>query len=943
MRRLASRSPLGLRSTANALALLPLAAFACAATLAQQPSSPATPAAAKAPALAQNYGKLPLSFEANQGQTDPQVRFLSRGNGYSLFLTNNFAVLALTKSEPCSADSLKESTNPIAPKSNLLASTRTNPHLVISTVAKRSGEICGSTPSQANNKTDTIHMELSNSNPNAAIEGANQLPGTANYFIGNDPHKWHSNVPTYAKVKYAGVYPGVDLVYYGNQRQLEYDFIVQPNANPNQVKLHFAGAAKLTLTPQGDLMVIAKNGEIVFHKPVIYQNASESASDSTSQREPVDGRFELLTNNSVGFTVGTYDRSRELVIDPVLAYSTYLGGAGSDQANAIAVDSTGSAYVTGYTFSAKFPTLDPYQAINSDTSNGVAFVTKLNAEGTALIYSTYLGGSTACGPDTLGISLPGDVGNGIAVDADGNAYVAGQACSKDFPTTKGAFQTINNAANSKAPNAFVIKLDPAGTSLLYSTFVGGTGQSNAGDVAQAIVTDSSGAAYIGGTAFSSNFPTTSGAFQTSNDTFPGDSAFVSKINASGSGLVYSTYLDGASGPSDVSGIAADSAGNAYVTGYVQSRNFPVTSNAFQSSFKGSSPGGVNAFLSKLNPTGSGLLYSTYLGGSGDNTVNYGDYGDGIAIDGAGNAYIGGETYSHDFPISSGSYQTKNNVAVGQPTGFAAKLNTETGALAFSTYMGGSGADAINGIAIDAAGNAYLAGFTYSTDFPTAGGPYQTTNKAAANKSYNAFITELNSTGSSLSYSSYFGGNGVAKPLNGDSAAAIAFSAGGAYMAGAAASTNFPTTASAYQSANKASAGNSNAFIAHFEFTTPSTTTLTSDGNPEPLGAKVTFTADVTGAAGSGTPTGTSASASTKPPPSSSPSTTPATPPTPPPPSPPESTPSSPPTPETQPTSPAPAPRYPKRSTAPPPPSPPSPAAANPPPTARPSPTHSWSW
>jgi hypothetical protein len=401
-------------------------------------AAPVAAAAAKSAALAAEYGKLPLSFEANRGQTDSHVKFLSRGNGYALFLTDKAAVLELTKSEPSKADKTKS--------------------------AARA------------NKTDVIRMELAGASQSAQVTGAEQLPGTANYFVGNDSSKWHTNVPTFAKVRYAGVYPGVDLVYYGNQSQLEYDFVVAPKADPKAVQLHFAGAEKLKLAANGDLIVAAKDGEIAFHKPVVYQAVN-------GQRQPVDGSFTLLARNTVGFTLGSYDRSREVVIDPTLAYSTYLGGSspsenlGGNAAYDVAVDSAGSAYVTGSTGNASFPvTSGAFQT----EARGI-FIAKFNGAGTALEYSTYLGGTNG-----------GDTAYGIAVDASENAYLTGRACTTDFPVTSGAFQNHNRT--TLGCDAFVTKLNPDGSALVYSSYLGGSAGSgnNAADSASSIAVDASG-------------------------------------------------------------------------------------------------------------------------------------------------------------------------------------------------------------------------------------------------------------------------------------------------------------------------------------------------------------------------------------------------------------------------------------------------------------------
>jgi len=436
-------------------------------------------------------------------------------------------------------------------------------------------------------KTDVVRMELAGASPALRVEGGDKLPGIANYFIGNDPAKWHSNVPTYAKVKYSGVYPGVDLVYYGNQRHLEYDFVVTPGADPKPVRLHFAGAEKLALTEAGDLTVSARNGQIIFHKPVIYQTKD-------GRREPVNGQFALLAKNTVGFDLGAYDHARALVIDPMLAYSSYLGGGpgwGTD-IYAIAVDGSGNAYVTGETASPSFPvTNGAFETVFEADS---AFITKFNPSGTVLVYSTYLGESCAAN------------GQAIAVDGSGNAYVAGTKCG-GFPTTAGAFDTTTGGA-------FVTKLNSTGSALVYSTLLGGNSTTNPGDydAAYGIAVDESGNAYVTGGTGSPDFPVTAGAFQkvnkapTSNPALDGD-AFVTKLNPAGSALVYSTSLGGSVG--DIAnGIAVDNTGAAYVTGFNESSDFPLTPGAFQT---------VKAFtfVTKLNSSGLALVYSTYLASS----------------------------------------------------------------------------------------------------------------------------------------------------------------------------------------------------------------------------------------------------------------------------------------------------------------------------------------
>jgi Bacterial Ig-like domain (group 3)/Beta-propeller repeat len=773
-----------------------------------------------APALAESYGKLPLSFEANRGQSDPQVKFLSRGSGYSLFLTDSAAVLALTKGTASSKRGLDRS--------------------------GVAGEKPG--PSAGAAKTDVVRMELSGASHGVQLTGAEQLPGTANYFIGNDPKKWHSNVPTYAKVRYTGVYPGVDLVYYGNQRQLEYDFVVVPGGDPKQVCLRFAGARKLRLNADGDLEVIAKDGEIAFHKPVVYQMKD-------GQRQPVEGRFTLRARNNIGFALGSYDRNLALVIDPVLEYSTYLGGSGSDYAYGIAVDAAGEAYLTGTTTSADFPvTSGAYQPANHGSGN--AFITKVNSSGTGLVYSTYLGGNSF------------DRGQGIAVDAAGDAFLTGGTASTDFPVTPGAFQIVNKAAAKSTYNAFVAKLNPSGTGLVYSTYLGGSGivsgNGPLGDYGTSIVPDAAGDAFVAGYAPSTDFPTTSGAFQTVNKAAANatTNVFIVKLNPAGTGLIYSTYLGGSGGGSGLGrsgdqgeGLAADAAGNTYVVGQTFSADFPVTPGAFQVVNDAAANAKDSAFMTKLNPSGTALVYSTYLGGSGYN------FGLGIAVDASGSAYLAGGTTSTDFPVTSGAFQVVNDAAGGESAlannAFIAKLNPAGSGLVYSTYLGGSNDDFGSSLAVDTSGNAHVAGSTASTDFPITGDAFQSVNNAAATQSFNVFMVKLNPAGTALIYSTYLGGSA------GDFGNGIAVDAAGdAYVVGQASSTDFPVTPGAFQTMNNAAANRgSNAFVAKFALAasstlTPTATAVASSGNPTSPGANVTLTAHVTATSGTGIPTGT---------------------------------------------------------------------------------------
>jgi hypothetical protein len=677
--------------------------------------------------LSETYGKLPLHFEVNRGQTDPQVKFLARGSRGSLFLTSNEAVLIFTKPEPVVKDKLPM----IKPKRREKA-TQT-----------------------------VLSMRFVGANPKARVEGQEELPGKTNYFIGNDPTKWRTNVPTYAKVQYTNVYPRIDLIYYGKQGQLEYDFVVGPGADPKRILLGFQGADRLEVDASGDLVMHTAAGTIRQQKPIIYQEVNGG-------RREIPGGYVLKGARRVGFQVAAYDASRPLVIDPVLFYSTYLGGSGNDDGIGIAVDAAGNAYVIGDTPSVNFPTtpgaFQPALAGSFD-----AFVTKLNPTGSGLVYSTYLGGSAN---DDFGLRL--------AVDAAGNAYVGGQTFSADFPTTPGAFQTAFGGAR----DAFVTKLNPTGSALVYSTYLGGSGE----DGAVGIAVDAAGNTYVTGFTESANFPTTPGAFQTAFGGGPED-AFVTKLNPVGSGLLYSTYLGGSGDDFGGLGIAIDAAGNAYVTGATSSSNFPTTLGAFQTAFGG---GPEDAYVTKLHATGSALLYSTYLGGSGD------DIAFDIATDATGNAYVIGDTNSTDFPTTPGAFQTSLGGVGPRGVGdaFVTKLNPTGSMLVYSTYLGGSGDEDGVGIAVDASGDSHVTGVTNSTDFPTIPGAFQSTLGGVGTFGIgDAFVAKLNPTGSGLVYSTYLGGSGD------DSGIGIAVDNlpnPNAYVTGVTESTDFPTSPGAFQ-------------------------------------------------------------------------------------------------------------------------------------------------
>jgi hypothetical protein len=705
------------------------------------------------PRLVAGYGKLPVSFEANQGQADARVKFLARGRGYGLFLTSNEAVLGLQKSSARIQDS---------------------GFTVQGSIRKPKSKI----------QNQFLRLRLEGARPDGGVIGREELPGKANYFIGNDPTKWRTNVPTYAKVRYHDVYPGVDLEYYGNQGgQLEYDFVVAAGADPRAIAFEVGAVREsyLRIDRDGDLVIPAEGGEVRFHKPIVYQPENGS-SLMIRHSTLVQGGFVLDAQHRIRFGLGPYDRSKPLVIDPVLVYSTCLGDYG-DQVNGIALDSSGNSYVVGTAYSGDIPTVNAYQTA------GLIFVTKFNATGTALVYSTYFGGTG------------NDKGNAIAVDSAGSAYLTGQTCSSDFPTALPLQASLKGGCD-----AFVTKLNPAGTALVYSTYLGDGSDTGAG-----IAVDASGNAYLTGATSSPEFPTVNPLQPSLKGT---QNAFASKLNPSGSALVYSSYLGGSDGDNGA-GIAVDASGNAYLTGATSSPDFPTVNpiQTYQSKI-----GLANAFVAKLNPGGSALIYSTFLGGSGSPYPYYGDSpacgdeGLGIAIDSTGFAYVTGSTCSPDFPTVNPiqSYQSKFIA----PNAFVAKLNSAGSALIYSTFLGGSGCQARDsppggdeglGIAIDSTGVAFVAGSTCSPDFPTVNAIQASNNDAGVNSGgsptdpYTGFVACLNAAGSVLAYSTYLGGTFVGQ------ANAIAVDSTDSAHVGGEGSAGFPTV-------NPIQAGNSGAFV-----------------------------------------------------------------------------------------------------------------------------------
>jgi len=678
------------------------------AIAASKSESQSSPDASKR-ATAKNYGKLPLRFEINQGQTNARVKFLARAQGSNLFLSSDSLTLTI----------------PGAQAKKALRNSR-------SQLRKRQ---------QGLQSSETLTLKFLGASPSVRVQGEDVLPGKTNYYVGKDPKSWHTNVANYSRVRYRGVYHGIDLVYYGNEsRRLEHDFIVQPGADPSQIAFSISGSEPLNIDRSGDLVLRQNNAEVRFQKPVMYQPV-----DGT--RRPVQGRFVLGSHRRIHFEVASYDRTRELVIDPVLTYSTFVGGSGDDEADALAVDSAGNAYITGQTTSPDFPGA-PSSSTTSDSNTDV-FVTALDHTGTSILYTTYLGGGDF------------DSASGIVVDSNGNAYVAGLTFSTDFPASNGL--QANNAGSS---DVFVAKLDSTGA-VSYSTYIGGTGN----DQGQALAIDAAGNVFVAGITSSTDFPLQS-ALQSTNLSDPSfNTGFVTELNALGTGLVYSTYLGGSLSDS-ITGIVVDSSGNAYITGQTLSADFPTSAGVFQAKNAGS----FDSFVAKINAGGATFAYSTLLGGTGS------EFSEAVAIDGSGNAYVTGSTDSADFPTTNG-FQSSNS----STSAYVAKVDPTGSALVYSTYVGGTTSSEGFGttgyaIAVDGSGSAFVAGSSDATDFPVTNA-LQATNKGGLD----AIVFQLDPAGSALTYSTYLGGSGD------DEAFGVAVDASGStYLAGyTQSSSDFP--------------------------------------------------------------------------------------------------------------------------------------------------------
>ncbi len=660
---------------------------------------------------------LPLRFVANQGQFDSRVLFSTDSLGSRVFLTREGATFAIG----------------------------------------------------AGDKRSALRMSVAGVSPNARWEGERELDSISNYLRGADRRNWVVGARQFGAVRAKDVRPGVDMVYYATGKELEYDVVLHHGARPEDLRFRFDGADRINVSSAGDLVIKTGAGEMIQHKPGVWQ-------ESARGRTRILAQYRLESKTVVSIRLGKYDRQRDLTVDPVVAFSTYLGGQADDSANAVALDAAGNIYVAGYTTSTDFPTsVGSYRVALKGTSD--AFVTKLNRTGTAILYSTLIGGSS------------GDGAQGIGVDSSGNAYIFGNTSSSDFPTTAGSL-----APSQVSAKMFVTKLNGSGTGLIYSTYLGGSAGGFNADFAVAIAVDTSGAAYLTGYSYG-GFPVTPGAFESQYHFSPapgpgGADVFVAKLSTAGDRLLYGTYLGGF-GHDQSTSIAIDSNGQAYVTGSTTSSDFPTTAGAFQTANRAPNDLSGTSFVTCLNAQGTALTYSTYFGGSSGSNAG------GIALDGNRNAYIVGETSATDFPVTAGSYLTS---LPNRGHGFLSKLNPSGSALIYSTLLGGSGYDGIGTVAVDNSGSVAVTGITTSVDFPLTVGALTATPPRLTGSGSAFFLTKFSPSGDALVYSTFLGSRPLSRSYSSIYGVALD-SAGNPVIVGNTLSASFPTSTGSLQPLN----------------------------------------------------------------------------------------------------------------------------------------------
>jgi hypothetical protein len=696
-----------------------------------------------------DLGRLPLSFEPNAGQTNQSVLFTARAGESTFFFARSEVVISIAAQRSAALP---------------LSGGKSNPREV----------------EAPEGKPKAVRLSFMGAGPNPRVSAGPLLPGTVNYFLGSDPARWHTNLPTYSGITYSGLYPGIELHYEGTQRSLKGTYTLAAEADPAAIRWHYVGAEAVSVDALGNLQVRVGDAALTEQAPAAWQEIN-------GQRIPVRVAYDLAADNTVGFALGKYDSEHELIIDPTLSYSTFLGGNSADYGFAIDVDGQGSVYVTGAAGSTDFPVVN---SIYPPSPNGDVFVTKINPDATAIVYSSLIGGNSS------------DVGFGIEVDAAGSAYVTGETWSTDFPLVN-PFDPYRGAYQS---DAFLLKVNPSGSALFYSTYLGGDGADTARDIA----VDGDGSAYLTGHTLSINFPLANPFQGTINGYQDG---FVTKFNPSGSALVFSTYLGGFSGIEYSNSIAIDSQRAVYVAGYTASTDFPL-----HNPIQPTNHGNDDTFITKFNPPGTSLAYSTYLGGS----LNDNQYS-GLAVDPAGNAYVTGYTGSTDFPVVN-AYQS---IKGGFDDVFLTKVNATGTAWVYSTYLGGIFSDGHYHtiVAADAQGNAYVGGNTASSDFPLLNN-IQTGNIDSAD---DGFVTKFSPSGQELVYSTRIGGNNGGHFYNLDHIYGLALDeVGNVYITGETNSPQYPTTSGVFQPTKS---GNYDSFISKISAQGPNTPTPTVTGTP----------------------------------------------------------------------------------------------------------------
>jgi len=682
---------------------------------------------------------MPLAFTKNEGQWNERVLFKANTGGATMWYTDEGVYYQFTR--PLLEDETKD----------------------------KGGSVERFERKPQKSESFVIKASFIGANPNPTVVGKDLFEHKFNYFLGNDPAKWQTSVPNFKVVVYKDLYPGIDLKYYGNGRRMKYDFIVSPGAGLSQIEVRYEGVKSLSVDQAGELVVETEWGTVTEHKPFVYQLEGEMLL-------LLQGEYVIISDKSFGFRLTQkYNPSLPLVIDPELTYGTFLGGESDDRGEGIAVDVAGNVYITGHTKSADFPILNAFDSTNQTSC---AFLTKVSASASSLIYSTYLGSGYMGGGVTWAYA--------IAVDGEGYAYVTGNTGDNNFPLVNAADSIPDNGEMIHG-EGFVTKLSPEGNSLIYSTYLGG----NQGETGRSIAVDNSGSAYVTGETRSNNFPIVN-AFDSSFSapgTVPYEyDGFVTKFSPLGN-IIYSTYLGG--GNHDWGkGIAVDSGGHAYVTGRTYAVNFP-TANAYDSTYND----GTDAFVTKFSPSGTTLVYSTYLGGL------HGEAGLDIAVDAEGNVCVAGQTSSsNDFPLVNAYDSTYDLGEV-----FVTRLSVAGDSLIYSTFLGGSSSEVGYGVTVDGMGSAYVTGTTKSTDFPTVNAYDSTYN----GDRYDGWVAKFSPSGN-VRYSTYLGGGGE------DECRGIAVDAvGNAYVTGFTKSRYFPTTVDAYDTSYNGGTNWGDAFVVKF--------------------------------------------------------------------------------------------------------------------------------